>query len=591
MTIRGAIRSGCELLWVFGSVSGVCGCDTAIDPGSFVPDDVVEPSTDQTQLPDPPAPLRAEGIRIDHPRGTVAFTPPHTCGAGRCGPWLRVSGVVSQWTEGPLGVSLLNPAGLQVYSTTARLLPDVVAGEIPARAWLADVPLPAAGFHHHRVAVSRHDFEAQVTLLDEQIPQLDPDQREPCDSSSCGLIHPRNPGFEEILQVTRDNPDLSGKIRLHADEIARVEHNDEYTPDVWHFGFGSSDTTTLLPPEVTLLVARSRDPIDDLRPESAVQSVTPLRVAKDAREGQTTEWQARTGSIGHDAAYLVQSETTHRPVLGPEVTSGSSRWYVQLSDDVLLVPVVVVVWINGTEVAGSASVQRRQAFEALRLFDFEDPGEDRFWIGASPGSIERQGTVAMEAPPDDIWSQCGIQFQVVGVITAQQELGRSCGRSALYRNFVEIVEGARGPIALHGMELLQHRMRSEPDAESRGWIQLADRVQDLDPVIYNLGIIGGCTFAGSAYAPRNLVEVDTDPYFGVARSPVTSAHELGHVLLGSESHCEEMHNKTQAECRAQGDLMVSFAQNERTIHDCDRARRKAQEMSDRFRIYRQSSMW
>jgi hypothetical protein len=347
----------------------------------------------------------------------------------------------------------------------------------------------------------------------------------------------------------------------------------------------------VLPPEVHLVVARTRDLIDDLRPESTIQNVTPLRVAKDAREGQTTEWQSRTGSIGHEATYFVQAETTRRPTLGPEVTTASSRLYLQLADDVLLVPVVVVVWINGTAAAPSRTVQRRQAFEALRLFDFEDQSSDRFWMGVDSDSVERQGTVAMEASPDDIWSQCGIQFQVVGVMTAQQEVGRSCGRSALYRNFVEIVETEQGPIALHGMELLQHRLRSEGGAEDQGLNELADLVQELDPIIYNLGIIGGCTFAGSAYAPRNIVEVDTDPYFGVPRSPVTSAHELGHVLLGSESHCEQMHHKTQAECRAEGDLMVSFAQNERTIHDCDRARIKAQQMSDRFRIYRQSSLW
>lgn len=586
MQIRGLPLAGSWLLACCGAVPG---CDTAFSSESLLPEDTVSLSGSEAAAPaTSPDPLDADGIRIDRPRRTLPAAPQHACDAGYCGPWLHVTGVVSESSQGPIDVSLLNPGGLQVNYRTARLLPDVVAGPFPTRPWEAYLPLPREGFHHYQVTASRESYTTRVSLRDEQIPRVEASSQHPCSSSSCGLIHPSDAAFEELLLVTRDNPDLSGKLRLQDGEIAKVAHNDEYTQDVWHFGFGSSDAATTLPPEAQLVVGRTRDQIADLGPDTATQSMTPLHAATDAQAGNTAHWSVRLGSIAHESAYFVQSEIRHRPVTGSAVTTPSSRLYLQLADDVLLVPVIVVVWLNGTQAAPSRSVQRRQAFEAVRLFDFEDQSRDRFWVDVDSDSVERANAAPMEAPPDDIWSQCGIQFQVIGVVTAEQEIGRSCGRSALYRNFAEVVETDQGNITLHGMELVQRKLLNERDTTDRDLAALSNPIRDLDPIIYNLGIIGGCTFAGSAYAPQNLVEVDTDPYFGVSRSAITTAHELGHVLLGSSSHCEEMHGKTQADCRASGDLMVSFAQNERTIHDCDRARTKALQFSNRYRIYREA---
>jgi hypothetical protein len=573
-------------------------CDTALTPESLIPSDTTGPSLEESE---PPAPLTEDGIRIDSPRSTQPVRIEQFCQAGRCGPWLATDGVVSQSLHGALGVVLRDPAGHDIEYGWAWLDPDAVDGPIPAWHWNAYLRMPWQDFHGFQVAVDRGSAIDLVRMVDEQIAHVDDASRLPCaEGDYCGLrdpILPDDPGRSpaltagaELLRVTRDNLVLSGDIRLQPGEIARVQYNDENQPDSWHFGLGSSDPSLALPPTARLVVARQRED-DDLRPEASIQSVTPLPVKSDAKANQLTHWQVQSGSLGHENTYVVQPQVTHRPVIdgvpAPEQDSVISRLYLQLADDVLLVPVVVVVWLNGTQAAPDRSVQRRQAFEALRLFDFEDASTDRFWFGVEQDSSQRDQAVAMEAPPDDIWSQCGIQFQVVGVMTADQQVGRSCGRSAVYRNFVEVLETPQGATSLQGLELVQHRLLNERDSSGHDLSALSSLVGELNPVIYNLGIIGGCTFAGSTDAPRNIVEVDTDPYFGVQRSPITTAHELGHLLLGSSSHCEEMHGKTQEECRAEGDLMVSFAQNERTIHDCDRARQKALQMSNRFRVYRE----
>jgi hypothetical protein len=89
----------------------------------------------------------------------------------------------------------------------------------------------------------------------------------------------------------------------------------------------------------------------------------------------------------------------------------------------------------------------------------------------------------------------------------------------------------------------------------------------------------GCSFNASAKPGFDVIEVDQN-----RRIDNTSAHELGHILLGPDSHCHEV--RPHADCVADGDLMTDGPHpTYQNITRCEKAKKSAKNFSERYRKY------
>ncbi|MCL4750266.1 MAG: hypothetical protein KJ015_08905, partial [Myxococcales bacterium] len=270
------------------------------------------------------------------------------------------------------------------------------------------------------------------------------------------------------------------------------------------------------------------------------------------------KWAMRSGNLvpgGLYAATLAYS--------GP---SGPSTWF-KLADDVLVVPVVVIAWRKNYPAAGDPQWQDFRT-RAAALFDFipfqgsrttnwpADWGESSFWFPEPTmwpwTKFESEDPTAYYDPPDDVWTQCGIQFQVVAafMFDAPKQFEQYCYAGA--RHFYDadsernnLIEGAVGQ---HGRKLL---------------------VTDLSPVFAEFGYLACSNFWGNWVVGSATFEIDR-----ADASPPSNlvAHELGHVLLGS------------GHSSAPGNLMRPAPANDHGLDafQCSTARAAARDFAARF---------
>jgi hypothetical protein len=227
--------------------------------------------------------------------------------------------------------------------------------------------------------------------------------------------------------------------------------------------------------------------------------------------------------------------------------------FFKLSDDVHVVPVVVISWDGRPR-----DVDYRD--HAHALFDYHpftswDQNHDGGpWSVLPTGGFQTIDPEVHEpATPDDIWAQCGIQFQIVRMVrlSTKPDWVLPCttfGATLEFTdNFGRDLREAIGPRELAVLD-------------------------ELDPVYVHFGDLDICAnFYAKADSGGTHVHVNTER----PRAP-TTAHELGHILLGGGHYANAPNLMAEP---------LEAANTKLTEAQCRTARSEAQWFSERYRRY------
>ena len=267
-------------------------------------------------------------------------------------------------------------------------------------------------------------------------------------------------------------------------------------------------------------------------------------------------WQTRSGNFVHENLYQATFIRTDYVGGGTEVYENFPTKTFKLSDDVLLVPVVVVSWIRNIPAAGSAASQDRR--DKLRAsFDFipfEGSQQDTMPTDGSPyNNLHNPETPYW--PPDDIWTQCGIQFQVTHVFKFASPLTVSRPANSHPPTRFWDVYGTRDTL-----------ISAELGNGEADYL-----FNTLAPVFVEVGYLDCFQLHGKAVLNGDYLQLDQ------AAPGITLAHELGHIFGLSEI------------TGATGQLMSSASElpehTQLSAAECQNARAKAAPYSQRFRDY------
>ena len=206
------------------------------------------------------------------------------------------------------------------------------------------------------------------------------------------------------------------------------------------------------------------------------------------------------------------------------------------------------------------------------LFDFLPMDSPRFMLPElSPTDLVAPNHTAFitppdlwETPPDDIWTRCHIQFQVVASYVLELPVGHVPNCSPISTTF-------------RSYEETRSQIKSvDPGLGSA-------LVDQLHPIYVAYGDFGSCAqgmgYTGKVVGGLPLAEV----HYG--RTRVTTSHEIGHILLGP-SHA------TQNGSPIQGNLMrvnPSDGDKALTASQCEQARTSASAYGDRYRNWNRAT--
>ncbi len=322
--------------------------------------------------------------------------------------------------------------------------------------------------------------------------------------------------------------------------------------------------------------------IDELRDHYwhyAYQS-TPILPRETATGATTYDYGTRAGYMvkGNTYAVSIKGKTT-----GGDQFDMKNVQYVKLADDVLVVPVVVASW----KLPGADPKFVNQYWRSNTMFDFSPVRIDNqaaptpYWKtnntpGVKPQPLQEQGYLLAneidsptsffttnppnrdEVPPDDIWAQCGIQFQVVKQLIVEHKAGwyNHCSVNSL--NFGDPENAPVGGLSA--------------ELASNPYLQKAFR--DLQPVVVSYGDNSDCHsfggFIGTTPGKGRFIEIDNQ------RPTTETSHELGHAL--GLDHLEVNGSPVA------GNLMRVNPSGEKnlTAAQCTAARAMAKQFSDRY---------
>jgi hypothetical protein len=353
--------------------------------------------------------------------------------------------------------------------------------------------------------------------------------------------------FENPVLVTRDNPWFVGAFFSEPGVSSEVGPHAYSAHGHWNGLEGAVELEELWSP--TVGVAIQQLPILPLQPYQG--------------PGQAT-WGSRSGDLVHGNVYGAELHASD----GSAIDS-KRRLYARLAPEVRLVPVVVISWKK----AGSDPSFIDHTHVAKSLFDFIPYDAPRH----QPSELSPSGVLTpnhpghgitpptlWETPPDDVWTQCGVQFQVVTSYVFELPSGYSPKCNANSTTFPYL-----------------------PDVQSR--IEAADPVLGsaivdlLAPIYVAYGDFGTCAgaqgYTGKVVGGLPLVEVH------YARTRVTTSHEIGHVLLGAA-------HASQNGAPIQGNLMrvnPSDGDTDLTAAQCEKAREAAEAYDERYRSFNRTS--
>jgi hypothetical protein len=345
--------------------------------------------------------------------------------------------------------------------------------------------------------------------------------------------------WEEPVIVTRDNPLMVGIIATPANGVKSIKAGGDYNNlSKWENLQGSVD-------------------LFEYRADHSYYAyrLAPILPAETETAPAFHNWGTRSFDLIHGNTYRatlsgMMGESLNQFVAPTEV---SNPLWLKLSDDVQLVPVVVVSLMSGPD--------DDSTFRAKALFDFipyHQPSFQASQLSWNDVKKPNQQTrildpAAYEEPPDDIWDQCNVQTQVVA-------------------SFAFDMGPSWNPMCSDNAGFFLSQVQIENMVASTGWFgqYLVDTLQPVFAVYASaceslLGPVGNTEYP-------SLIEVKYPQTNG---KPIT-AHEIGHVLLGPQ-HSGDLENLMRA--------YPAAGKTGLTAEQCAQAWNTAASFSDRYREF------
>lgn len=314
-------------------------------------------------------------------------------------------------------------------------------------------------------------------------------------------IHPSSPDapdstYYQPFIVTRDNPSFGGAFVLNK---SGAGSDSSGIHGKWNNLYGL----------VALREYKKASDTGKLRSGPFL----PARVQQSP--GEIT-WASRFGDLVHDTVFGAELNAFS----SQEQVVSNREFFVKLSKDVALVPVVIISWRPHSSDNQHAFLDYTHA--GKNMFDFvpyykPEHAESEY----SPLDVQAPNQMKLitdpskyQTPPDDIWDQCNVQFQVVATYVFDLPQGWSPNCST---NFYA---------TLMNQTEIENRIRQQGPVGQK-------IVDDLQPVYLSYGDFGDCTgcmsgcFVGKMLMGTHLIEVHNMLSAGYKR---TTAHELGHIL-------------------------------------------------------------
>lgn len=287
--------------------------------------------------------------------------------------------------------------------------------------------------------------------------------------------------------------------------------------------------------------------------------------------------------VGGRAGVLVHGNTYALSLTGQDAGGDQfglkNATYVKLADDVLVVPVVVGLWYQPSNPTPVVSVVD-QVYGARNMFDFNQLSIDSqasptpYWrtdgtkmtplaLGSAnqllaadiDTQVNSRSVDADELPPDEVWTQCGIQFQEVGyfVGTLDKNWVNKCSANVF-----------GDPIAALSKELA-------------GTPALRDYIiKDLQPLYVSYGDAQSCKGFAATPIGSNQVEI------AVVRPLTQTAHELGRALGLDQETDPQTGLPVDGNLMGPGPSFVTWKNRKLTDAQCKAARIRALAYSQRF---------
>jgi hypothetical protein len=354
-------------------------------------------------------------------------------------------------------------------------------------------------------------------------------------------IHYATGSAADPIQVTRDNPWFKGYYSGAPNGSygnATGLYSNVFDAKCGVQGFGSVETFEFSgTDEVDYWVTK-------LRPPEGTEKVS--------SGNPDLLWEVRTGNLVPGNRYA----------LGEFNCAGqtASPTWVRLADNIAVVPVVLISFHTTAPAAGTDAEQDFRNRGRV-LFDFIPfTGQHTSTAPAGWNAKNTDDPVGTWAPPDDIWAQCGIQFQVIAVFQFDRdETLTNCDSQA--DHFLNVNNRKSTLTAVVG-----------PDVFAR--------LDALNPVYAYFGWVNCTSWLGNHLLSESTVEINRR--FSPVEGPYTVAHELGHVLW-SPNHVKYMDDPTNLMSDAEPVLGTKL-----TSDQCATASQTAEAFSARYATYNEA---
>jgi len=274
-------------------------------------------------------------------------------------------------------------------------------------------------------------------------------------------------------------------------------------------------------------------------------------------------WHFRSGRFLPGTTYAVDAYLTSFDASFALTTQNATRLWAKLSPDVTVIPLIAVLWYETSESADNDAAARsvaedreRQVTAVVDFAPLRTKSRTNFEYFSVDGVDPMRLINGIQVPPDDIWSQCGIQFRLVGSFVLGRHGPPNCQTQS--RTYAQDLED---------------RIRAlRPDLAAL-WFGN----QALRPFILEIGEANGCQWYGNTAISAQAAQLNTLDWSST-QNGVVVAHELGHIMLGPDHVGSSGTGNLMAAGAATSDRLL-------TADQCTRARSAAMPFRQRLQDY------